>query len=460
VSEASEPSSIEREYVRKHPGSQRLYRRALRVFPRGVTHDGRYMRPFPIHCVRAEGSRKWDVDGNEYVDYWMGHGALLLGHLHPAVTKAVLEQAEKGTHYGASQELEIEWAEKVTRLVPSARGGLVEFTSSGTEATMMALRIARAYTGREKIVRLAGHFHGWNDYVAVGYSPPFDRAGCSGIPRGTVETVEVVPPNNVGAVEEAVEGGDVAGLILEPGGGSMGFIPSSRGYLGELRRVTRENGVLLIFDEVVTGFRDAPGGTQERLRVTPDLTALGKIVAGGYPGGAVAGKGEYMEMLGFRDGDPEWNTFRRIPHPGTYNANPLCAAAGNACLGVIAEGKVHPYVNRLGERLRAGLGDVLEDRGVRGIAWGETSIILLALGASPEDLEISSLEGVERMKGIGSHPAHGALVKAMINRGVHLMGPRAILSAAHTEEDIQKTVEALDSSLREMDEEGLLRSFH
>lgn len=458
MSETTELTEIDKAYIRNHQNSQKLYERALRVFARGVTHDGRYMRPFPLYCVRAEGSKKWDVDGNEYIDYWMGHGALILGHLHPAVTRAVLEQEKKGTHYGASQELEIEWAEKITRLVPSAKKGLVEFTSSGTEATLMALKIARAHTGKEKIIKFAGHFHGWHDYVLVGYNPPFDRAGCSGIPQKSLETVKTLPPNNIEAVEEAMEEGDVAGLILEPGGGAMGFIPTDKGFLGELRRVTRENGVLLIFDEVVTGFRDAPGGTQECLGVTPDITVLGKILGGGYPGGAVAGKRECLETLGFRD-DPEWNKFGKIPHPGTYNANPLCAAAGNACLGVIADGKVTSYVNRIGKMLKAGLGDALVDRGLNGHVWGETSIIWLALGASPKDLETSTFEGVERMKSMVSDPAHKTIVKAMINRGVHLMGARAILSSAHTKEDIQRTVEAFDSSLREIKREGLLKKF-
>jgi len=162
---ANKPGSkIEREYLEKHPSSHVLYKRALNLFARGVTHDSRFFEPMPIYCDKAKGSRKWDVDGNEYIDYWTGHGALILGHAHPVVTRAAVEQARKGTHLGASHEPEIQWAEKVKQLVPCARDGLVEFTSSGTEATMMAFRIARAYTQNPKIVKFMSHFHGWLDY--------------------------------------------------------------------------------------------------------------------------------------------------------------------------------------------------------------------------------------------------------------------------------------------------------
>ena len=164
---------IDDEYLKKHPESVALHERAMKNFARGVTHDSRFFEPAPIYCVRAKGSRKWDVDGNEYIDFWMGHGALILGHAYPKITKAVVEQARKGTHYGASTELEIEWAEKVKSLIPCARNGLVEFTSSGTEASMMALRIARAYTGKSKVVKFISHFHGWLDYTIVDYNPDY-----------------------------------------------------------------------------------------------------------------------------------------------------------------------------------------------------------------------------------------------------------------------------------------------
>ncbi|MEM1990678.1 MAG: aspartate aminotransferase family protein [Candidatus Bathyarchaeia archaeon] len=454
-------SRIDLTYLEKHPKSKGLYSRARSVFARGVTHDARYFEPMPIYCVKAKGSRKWDVDGNEYIDYWMGHGALILGHAHPTVTRAVVEQARKGTHLGASHELEIQWAEKVTKLIPCARGGLVEFTSSGTEATMMAIRIARAYTGRSKIIKFLSHFHGWFDYTIVDYnpdySPPLSGSYPLGVPPEICKYTVALPPNDIGAVEKTIEGGDVACVILEPGGASMGLIPTNEKFLKDLRKVTADNGVVLIFDEVVTGFRDAPGGAQERYGVTPDISTLGKILAGGYPGGAVAGRREYLSMLEFKaEGrrDP-----RRISHPGTFNANPISAAAGNACLGLILDGKVHPSINRKGEMLKRGLNDVIQDNHINGLAWGTTpSIIYVGFGISPEDLVVSDIESYMRFqrKREASQKIVSVLEKALINRGIHPMGSRLILSIAHTQRDIEMTIEKFDESLKELRSEGII----
>ena len=454
-------SRIDLTYLEKHPKSKGLYSRARSVFARGVTHDARYFEPMPIYCVKAKGSRKWDVDGNEYIDYWMGHGALILGHAHPTVTRAVVEQARKGTHLGASHELEIQWAEKVTKLIPCARGGLVEFTSSGTEATMMAIRIARAYTGRSKIIKFLSHFHGWFDYTIVDYnpdySPPLSGSYPLGVPPEICKYTVALPPNDIGAVEKTIEGGDVACVILEPGGASMGLIPTNEKFLKDLRKVTADNGVVLIFDEVVTGFRDAPGGAQERYGVTPDISTLGKILAGGYPGGAVAGRREYLSMLEFKaEGrrDP-----RRISHPGTFNANPISAAAGNACLGLILDGKVHPSINRKGEMLKRGLNDVIQDNRINGLAWGTTpSIIYVGFGISPEDLVVSDIESYMRFqrKREASQKIVSVLEKALINRGIHPMGSRFILSIAHTQRDIEMTIEKFDESLKELRSEGII----
>jgi len=448
-------SSIEDEYVQKHAGSKRLYERALHLFARGVTHDARYMKPFPLYATRAKGCRKWDVDGNEYIDYWMGHGALILGHLHPVVTEAVLEQARKGTHYGACQELEIEWAEKITRLIPSARGGLVEFLSSGTEAILMALRLVRAYTGNMRIIRFAGHFHGWHDYVIANK----DGGGSAGIPEEALHKIIILPPNNAEALEEALSGGDVAGVILEPSGSSMGHVPTDREFMGKLRRLTEEYQAALIFDEVVTGFRDAPGGTQEAYGILPDLTVLGKIVAGGYPGAAVTGRNDIMGMLDYELA-PERSRLGKIPHPGTFNANPQCAAAGNACLGVIAERKVNPYVNRLGVTFTRRLNEVFTELGVKGLAWGGSpSIVNVGFGVASEDLKVSTFEDLIHLSKVSGNPGNGAVVKALINRGVHFMGLRAILSVAHTEDDIEFTVNAFRDSLKQMRSEGLLAQY-
>jgi glutamate-1-semialdehyde 2,1-aminomutase len=457
-------SDIDSEYLRKHQESTALHERAMKHFARGVTHDSRFFEPTPIYCVRAKGSRKWDVDGNEYIDFWMGHGALILGHANPMVTKAVVEQVRKGTHYGASHELEIEWAEKVKHLIPCAQNGLVEFTSSGTEATMMALRIARAYTGKSKIVKFISHFHGWLDYTIVDYnpafSPPLTGSFPSGVPSETCQTMVALPPNDIESVEKILEQSDIAAVILEPGGASMGYLPTSTSFLRRLRRIAEKTGVILIFDEVVTGFRDSPGGAQEHYGVIPDISTLGKILGGGYPGGAVAGKKEIMEMLDIKN-EEGWGE-RRISHPGTFNANPICAAAGNACLGLVREGKVHPKVNCLGEDFKSALNDILHDNSVNGLAWGATSsIVFVGFGFTEEDLQVVDINSYMKFqkKRDQSQKAGKRLEKTLINKGVHPMGARFVLSVAHNKTDIQTTVEKFGLSLKELIAEGTLREF-
>ena len=249
--------TILEEYRARHPKSAALWERARTAIPGGITHDIRHLAPFPVYVERARGTRKWDADGHEYIDYWMGHGALFLGHCHPAVVKAIQEQAPRGTHFGACPELEVRWAELVCKLVPSAE--MVRFTMSGTEATHLALRIARAYTGHPKVVKFHGHFHGWHDGAAVGVNPPYDVPMSAGIPGATLDQVLICPPNDVKAAEGLLARGDVAAVILEPAGGQAGTTPTLPGYLQELRALTTRHGVVLIFDEVITGFRYAPG---------------------------------------------------------------------------------------------------------------------------------------------------------------------------------------------------------
>jgi len=195
-------TTIAERLAQRNSGSAKLYERASEVFPSGVTHDSRYLEPFPLYVTRGQGSHKWDVDGNEYIDYFGGHGALLLGHAHPAVTAAVVEQAQKGSHYGAGHELEVRWGELVQQIVPSAER--VKFTSSGTEATLMALRLARAVSGKTIIVKMQGHFHGWHDYATIAMAPPYDEPISRGIPAEIGQTMRAVPPGDIAALEAAL----------------------------------------------------------------------------------------------------------------------------------------------------------------------------------------------------------------------------------------------------------------
>ena len=274
-------------YRRHTSKSAGLYERAQHVFPSGVTHDGRFLEPYPIYVERAAGSRKWDVDGNEYVDYAGGHGALLLGHNHPTVIDAIARQLPRGTHYGSGHELEIRWGELVQQLIPSAE--LVRFTNSGTEATLLALRLARAFTKRPKILRFAGHFHGWHDHMAFGVGSHFDGTPTPGVLTEVAENVVLAPPGDIDATRQILSGhDDIAAIILEPTGASWGQVPIAQSFIEALAELARAQGVLLIFDEVISGFRCSPGGAQAYYHVKPDLTTLAKILAGGLPGGALS----------------------------------------------------------------------------------------------------------------------------------------------------------------------------
>jgi glutamate-1-semialdehyde 2,1-aminomutase len=446
----------ERTYVESNPGSRRLYEQALAVFPSGVTHDNRYLQPFPIYCDRAAGAYKWDVDGHRYVDYLVGHGALLLGHGHPDVVRAVTEQLPRGTHYGASHELEIRWGQLVQRLMPSAER--VKFVASGTEATHLALRLARSFTGRTGIVKFEGHFHGWHDYVTAAVDPPYDVPASSGVPAEILATMRVLPTTvdvdtDLGAVERTLDAGDVAAVIVEPTGAAWGTIPLAAAFLRGLRQLTRDRGVVLIFDEVITGFRCAPGGAQGAYGITPDLTTLAKILAGGLPGGAVAGRADIMALLEFGDA-PGWNRGRRIAHPGTFNANPLSAAAGIACLEVVAKGEVHRHVNRLAERLRAGWNAAGAQYGLAGCAYGTFSMVHACLDRSLLTAAGAPLGAPRYAKTRDARVAK--LRRAMLVQGVDLMGAGGMLSLAHTDADVDHTIAAFANALAAIDREGVL----
>ncbi len=305
------------DFTESNPTSRKLFDEAVTVLAGGVVHENRYVAPFPIYVDRAKGSRKWDVDGHEYIDYSMGSASMLLGHAHPDVIAAIAEQAPKGTFYGNCTPLEVEWAGLVQQLIPSAE--LVRFVGSGTEATLLAIRVARAYTGKSKIVRFEGHYHGWHDYVAVGMQLPLNEAPSLGLLPGSIAATVVVPANDLARVEATLKSDlDIAAVILEASGASWGTVPLAPGFHAELRRLTQQYGVVLIFDEIITGFRHSPGGVQKLVGVTPDLTTLAKVVTGGLPGGAVVGRAEVMRVL-----DPRSEFGGRRPgaiHRGTFNS--------------------------------------------------------------------------------------------------------------------------------------------
>jgi glutamate-1-semialdehyde 2,1-aminomutase len=443
ISRSSHRGTIADAWARENPRSEALSARARGLLPGGVTHDVRLAEPFPLAVARAAGSRKWDLDGHELVCYVMGHGSLLAGHSHPEAVAAVREQAARSFHPGACHELESDWAQAVIRLVPSAER--VRFTSSGTEASLLALRLARAVTGRGRIVKLGGHFHGWHDQAALGADPPFDTPDTAGLPRDVSGSVTVIPAD-AGVLAEVLRAGDAAAFILEPSGAAWATVPLPEGFLASARRLADETGTLLVYDEVVSGFRWAPGGVQEVTGILPDLTVLGKILAGGMPGGAVCGPAAIMDHLGVIRDDP-----RRVTHPGTHNAHPLSAAAGVATLGLAASGEAQQRAARLAAALRAELTSVFERCGVEGRAYGESSTFHLLFGAEPPDgRDPSALKaGLPR-------PLSTALHCGMLLAGVHLFHGSGFLSTAHTENDVERTADALAATLPRLAAEGLI----
>lgn len=257
----SPTATITEDYTRTYARSQHLHEAAKAVLPGGVTHMARTFDPFPLYVERCQGAYKWDVDDHCYIDYWMGHGSMLLGHAHPAVVEAVQTQVSRGTHAGGNTRLEMDWARLIMDLVPCAEA--VKFTSSGTEATLLALRAARAYTGKSQMIKFEGHFHGWHDYVACGVTPPYETPMSAGIPEAVQQSVILTPFNNAAALTAALDSSDdIAAVILEPGGSFDDTVPSDPAFLTHVREETARRGIVLIFDEVVTGFRYAVGGCQ------------------------------------------------------------------------------------------------------------------------------------------------------------------------------------------------------
>ncbi len=446
-------------YEQLHPGSARVHAEAAQVFPSGVTHDIRHFTPFPLCVEHARGSRKWDVDGNEIIDYVMGHGALLLGHLHPAVEVALEKQIHVGTHLGASHPYELAWGRLVQQLVPSAEK--VRFTSSGTEATQMAVRLARFHTGRNLVIRFAGHFHGWNDTLFEPRGGSADDPFAPGIPGAALRQQLSLPQNDVDALANALaeHGADVAAVILEPTGASAGTNPIDLSFVQALRELTAKAGVVLIFDEVITGFRASPGGAQARFGITPDLTTMAKIVAGGLPGGAVAGRAELIDQIAFHE-DPERDLKGRISHPGTFNANPLSAAAAVACLTEVATGEPNRAADAAALRLASGMNEIIAKRGVQGCAYGYASMLHIVLGQParlPDDgITYAWPTADHRQAPRISHEIEFALRRAMLNEGVDLMHAGMMVSSVHSDRDVDATIEAFDRSLAALQAEGIV----
>jgi glutamate-1-semialdehyde 2,1-aminomutase len=438
------------------PGSAALADKARTLMPSGIAHDSRNFDPYPIYVQRALGPVKWDVDGNRYVDYFGGHGALILGHSHPAVIAAAHAALDTGTHFGACHELEVRWADLITRMVPSAER--VRFTSSGTEATLLALRLARAYTGRPKLVRFRGHFHGWHDHMTSGHTSHFDGAPTTGVVEGVADEVLLCDPNDVVGITRIFnDHKDIAAVILEPTGANFGKMPILPSFLQVLRDLTTQAGSILIFDEVVTGFRVSPGGVQAALGITPDMTTLAKVLSGGMPGGAVVGRKDIMDRPDFKVAKAAGT--EKVSHLGTFNANPVSAAAGIAPLEILAATDACARANAFGTQVRAKMNEVLEEERVKWAVHGSYSGIHIYTNPEGADIVPSRFDAVSfipamidkpRGEGVNGHVRMGLLVN-----GVDMnSGPSGYISAMHGEEEMAATVDAFRATVRALKREG------
>lgn len=369
-------SALERElerYVADNSKSRAMQERAEACLPGGDSRNSIWWPPFPTYVVRGQGSRMFDLDGNERVDLINNMTTLILGHSHPAVVKAVAEQLALGLSYPAPSSLVVEWAELICDRVPSVEK--VRFVNSGTEATLNALRAARAFTGRQKIVKCEGGYHGAHDDVAVSVGPSFAEAGdplsptsvadYEGVAERAVENVIVIPYNDPEAASKIIRAraDEIAAVIVEPIMGRIGMVAAAREFLVALREVTSELGIVLIFDEVIS-LRVSRGGTQEFLGITPDMTAMGKIIGGGLPVGAFGGRDDIMALF-----DPASGP--RVKHAGTFNGNPMTASAGIATMRNLTP-EVYEQINEYGEILREKLRTLIVEReapmGVTGVA--------------------------------------------------------------------------------------------
>jgi glutamate-1-semialdehyde 2,1-aminomutase len=453
---AFRPPRIIDEYLDRTPCSRELFARSATLFPSGITHDSRQLDPYPIYVERAAGPLKWDVDGHEYVDYIGGHGALILGHNDPDVTMAATAQLAKGTHYGASHQLEVEWGEEIRRLVPSAER--IRFTNSGTEATLLGLRLARAATGKPRVLRFAGHFHGWHDHATIGHMMP-DSTPTIGVLSGIAENVVVVPPGDLERTRHVLETDDgIAAVIIEPTGATFGRVPIAEEFLHALRDLTARHGVVLIFDEVITGFRVSPGGAQGAFGIRPDLTSFAKIAAGGFPGAAIVGRKDLLDPLDYEVTKRRGS--EKVRHQGTFNANPVCAAAGAAALRKIGSTDACARANATGAKLREALNAVLEEEGVAWAVYGRFSAFHIFTNPKGREIRPARFDAfacpADELR--GNDPATlTALRLALLVEGIDIAGwPGGMISATHDDGCAERTIAGFRSALHSLKKDNVL----
>jgi glutamate-1-semialdehyde 2,1-aminomutase len=416
-------------YEKKTRSSKRLFERAKEVFAGGVNHNARFYEPYPIFVTKAKGQHLWDEDRNRYTDYWMGHMALILGHSPKMVVDALRRQIANGTHYGMGSESSVELGEEIQKCVPCAE--MLRFCNTGAEATMYLVRLARGFTGRRVVIKMAGGWHGYNTELNKGVHRPFDRSESAGILEEEQAFVKTVRFNDLDAAERAVReaGGDSAVIFLEPVLGAGGCIPADRDYLKGLRELADRTGTLLAFDEIITGFRVALGGAQERYGVTPDLAAFGKIAGGGLPLGLICGRKEIVSLA-----DPARKEKFVSIGGGTFSENPLTMAAGLATVKHLSghEKSLYPGLEKMGDRVRRGIDKAFREHGIETHSTGMGSLFLTHFGPEPTDAEGSSKADKESQR---------SYALSMMSEGIFILpGHPGGISTAHSRTDVDDLI--------------------
>ncbi|MGB2728332.1 MAG: glutamate-1-semialdehyde 2,1-aminomutase [Halobacteriota archaeon] len=418
--------------------SEKLFELASRYMSGGVSSPVRAYKPYPFFTASAKGSRIYDVDGREYIDYCLAYGPLVLGHGNEEVRAAVREQLEKGWLYGTPHEKEIELAKKIINSYPSVE--MVRFVNTGSEATMAGIRLARGFKERDKIVKIEGGFHGAHDCVLVkagSGATTFGIPDSKGVPKDSVKNTLQIPFNDSEALTDTLtkNPGEVAAVIIEPVMGNVGPIPPEDGYLSEVRKITEEKDVLLILDEVITGFRLALGGAQEFYGVDADLTILGKIVGGGFPIGMFGGKKEIMELVAPSGG---------VYQAGTFSGNPVSITAGLKTIEIIEREGVPGRINELGERMRTALREILADSGVKGCVSGVGSMFKVYFSAGGKEVRnYADALSCDKNKYL-------RFFHTMLSAGIFLPPSQFetnFVSFAHNDADIERTIEAYKENL-------------
>ncbi|MCI0545669.1 MAG: aminotransferase class III-fold pyridoxal phosphate-dependent enzyme [Candidatus Rokubacteria bacterium] len=425
--------------LRRSPDELALLDTATRCLPGGVLGGARFPDDSAFVVKRGQGSKLYDVSGREYIDYLLGSGPMVLGHAHPAVVEAVRAQLEHGSTYFLVNEAIVRLAEEICRAVPCAEQ--VRFTSTGSEATFFALRAARAFRQRDKVMKFEGGYHGSHDYSLMSSTPRSPKAfpaatpDSAGIPHVLEGEVLIAPYNDLATVEAllAVHGDSLAAVIVEP---FQRLIPPAPGFLGGLRALTARHGIPLVFDEVVTGFRFAYGGAQEYYGVVPDLAACGKIIGGGFPLAAVCGRRDIMRAF-----DPRFDgTEGHVAQTGTLNGNPIAAVAGLATLAELRMPGAYPRLHATGRRLRDGLAGLARASGLPAQVVGESTVFDIVFTEKPvTDYRALLTANAELLKAFNAE---------CLARGVVKGGHKLYISLAHSDEDVARTLEVFEAALR------------